>query len=94
MTLIYSDGTSQEGEIVRLTATELEVFNSIYLRIDNEQKGIVDITEINDVSGTYQGHDYVDLGLPSGTLWATMNVGAKKRRNVEIVLDGEKQVHT
>lgn len=61
-----------------MTATELEVFNSIYLRIDNEQKGIVDITEINDVSGTYQGHDYVDLGLPSGTLWATMNVGAKK----------------
>ena len=24
------------------------------------------------------GHDYVDLGLPSGTLWATMNVGADK----------------
>ena len=23
------------------------------------------------------GHEYVDLGLPSGTLWATMNVGAK-----------------
>ena len=23
-------------------------------------------------------HDYVDLGLPSGTLWATMNVGASK----------------
>ena len=22
------------------------------------------------------GYDYVDLGLPSGTLWATMNVGA------------------
>ena len=22
------------------------------------------------------GHSYVDLGLPSGTLWATMNVGA------------------
>lgn len=22
------------------------------------------------------GHDYIDLGLPSGTLWATMNVGA------------------
>ena len=22
------------------------------------------------------GHDYVDLGLPSGTLWATMNIGA------------------
>ena len=24
------------------------------------------------------GHDYVDLGLESGTLWATMNVGASK----------------
>ena len=30
----------------------------------------------NNVSGTYNGHDYVDLGLPSGTLWATCNVGA------------------
>lgn len=25
----------------------------------------------------FNGHEYVDLGLPSGTLWATMNVGAK-----------------
>lgn len=24
----------------------------------------------------YNGHAYVNLGLPSGTLWATMNVGA------------------
>ena len=24
------------------------------------------------------GYDYVDLGLPSGTLWATINVGASK----------------
>ena len=27
-------------------------------------------------NGSYNGHDYVDLGLPSGTLWATCNVGA------------------
>lgn len=26
--------------------------------------------------GSWNGHDYVDLGLPSGTLWATCNVGA------------------
>lgn len=25
---------------------------------------------------TVNGHSYVDLGLPSGTLWATMNIGA------------------
>ena len=24
-----------------------------------------------------QGHDYMDLGLPSGTLWATCNIGAE-----------------
>ena len=28
-------------------------------------------------SGTQDGHDYVDLGLTSGTMWATANVGAK-----------------
>ena len=27
-------------------------------------------------NSTYIGHDYVDLGLPSGLLWATCNVGA------------------
>ena len=32
---------------------------------------------IVDHSGTLNGHDYVDLGLPSGTLWATCNVGAE-----------------
>lgn len=28
------------------------------------------------ISGVTQEHEYVDLGLPSGTLWATCNVGA------------------
>lgn len=27
-------------------------------------------------TGTYNGYGWVDLGLPSGTKWATMNVGA------------------
>ena len=30
------------------------------------------------VKATSNGHEYVDLGLPSGTLWATCNVGANK----------------
>ena len=29
------------------------------------------------LSGTYNGHEWVDLGLPSGTLWATCNVGSR-----------------
>ncbi|MCQ2198916.1 MAG: InlB B-repeat-containing protein [Paludibacteraceae bacterium] len=30
------------------------------------------------VSGEVDGYEYVDLGLPSGTKWATMNIGAKQ----------------
>lgn len=30
------------------------------------------------ISGQIDGHNYVDLGLPSGRLWATCDVGAKK----------------
>ena len=30
------------------------------------------------VSGNVDGYDYVDLGLPSKTLWATYNVGASR----------------
>ena len=33
-------------------------------------------TEISAPSGYHSGYGYVDLGLPSGTLWATCNVGA------------------
>lgn len=31
----------------------------------------------NSGNGTYKGRDYIDLGLPSGTMWATCNVGAE-----------------
>ena len=31
-----------------------------------------------DSDGKEHGFDYVDLGLPSGTMWATCNVGADK----------------
>ncbi len=30
----------------------------------------------NEYDGIIGGHEYVDLGLPSGTLWATYNIGA------------------
>ena len=36
----------------------------------------------NEISGKENGYDYVDLGLPSGTKWATMNVGANSRWEV------------
>ena len=33
---------------------------------------------MNPTSGMLNGHEWVDLGLPSGTKWATCNVGASK----------------
>lgn len=38
------------------------------------------------VSGNNGGHDYVDLGLPSGRLWATSNLGAAKPEDNGIYL--------
>ena len=40
------------------------------------KRGTCTITVWTDRSGSVNGHDYVDLGLGSGTLWATCNVGA------------------
>lgn len=34
-------------------------------------------TEQTEQTGKHKGHEFVDLGLPSGTLWATCNVGAE-----------------
>ena len=45
--------------------------------------GEINIADVNrvidiilDPAAIYGGHEWVDLGLPSGTLWATCNVGA------------------
>ena len=40
----------------------------------NDSKGLKNIKS----SGFIDGHEYVDLGLPSGLKWATCNVGASK----------------
>lgn len=45
-------------------------------RIEHKQK-----YEISKPDGYINGHGYVDLGLPSGTKWATCNVGANEPWN-------------
>ena len=44
-----------------------EYADSVYHRI---------MTAITNINCSHNGHEYVDLGLPSGTLWAKCNVGA------------------
>ena len=43
---------------------------------DTNQNGGNSNTGSDNATGTANGHGYVDLGLPSGTKWATCNVGA------------------
>ena len=40
------------------------------------QIGRENMTDKTNKVNTHNGHKFVDLGLPSGTLWATCNVGA------------------
>ena len=44
--------------------------------IEQPQSVSQDLTLNFTTSGTVNGHDWVDLGLPSGLLWATCNVGS------------------
>ena len=75
-----------------LSSTYIEKINDIFDSIDEEidnynsckfykefwstKKDESELYDENKVNNN--GYEYVDLGLPSGTLWATMNVGASK----------------
>ncbi len=53
----------------------------IIMRSDSRYKGLSirpvwSENSITTMDPVHEGHEYVDLGLPSGTLWATCNVGA------------------
>lgn len=57
--------------IISLCLVSLQSFASC-----SEDKDQPSFRASGGVSGTENGHNYVDLGLPSGTMWATTNVGA------------------
>ena len=56
--------------VVVVSCTKPETPNNDGNNNVNENDSVVDNND------SLNGHDYVDLGLPSGTLWATCNVGA------------------
>lgn len=74
--------------ILILSIVSLPAFAQSRLYADVNGDGEVNVSDVNAVIDVIlggvapspdpdpDGHEYVDLGLPSGTLWATMNVGA------------------
>ena len=67
----YDYGNSNEG-ILPLSVTG---FDSLYGFTSVPENKVV-MKPRTDIGTNAHGYSYVDLGLTSGTLWATMNVGA------------------
>ena len=72
-----------QGQIKRSSTTRTPQPSSNTVRRSSstsaaKEKNVNKKQSVSVKSGTIDGHDYVDLGLPSGTLWATCNVGASK----------------
>lgn len=74
--------------VIALTANNLSAYaqsfivcetngNKTEYRTQNvEYIGFTEEDNSSDATNMHNGHEYVDLGLPSGTMWATCNVGA------------------
>ena len=79
---VNCDGYVTAADITELYNYLLNNDMTYYNTVDVNGDGNItaaDVTFIYDILlGNYQPaeHEWVDLGLPSGTLWATMNVGA------------------
>ena len=73
---------SSDENVATVDATGLVVAVSAgttVIRIDaNDGSGLYDecVLTVDGSYGLTDGHSWVDLGLPSGTRWATMNLGA------------------
>lgn len=59
-----------------LKTSKQKVIAFLTISTFTESGKIVDIESVLPKVDIFNGHEYVDLGLPSGTLWATCNVGS------------------
>lgn len=57
-----------------------ELLNSVCGFLGRQPQRVISSSSKHSILGinSFNGHEWVDLGLPSGTLWATCNVGASK----------------
>jgi hypothetical protein len=71
----YMQVKTDDGKVVRYDVKHVTEVN---FEEDTQETELLQVT----VSGTIGKDTYVDLGLPSGTKWATYNVGAKKPEGI------------
>lgn len=65
--------------------------SAVAYRNATEWKKFKTIVEMDKAPDMLNGHEYVDLGLPSGKCWATMNYGASSPENYGSYLDWNDQ---
>jgi hypothetical protein len=76
---VNGDGAVTSADVTCLYNYLLNGDESYLATSDVDSDGYItvgDITSIYNILLGMPNHEFVDLGLPSGTLWATMNVGA------------------
>ncbi len=66
----YMSITQTDGSVLEIALNKID---SIHFFVKDNT---IDPPVVNPDNPVENGHEYVDLGLPSGTLWATCNVGA------------------
>ena len=72
---MYENGYGVKKNIV----TALEWYRKAAAQDHQYAKNkVLELSVNSPLTGFVNGHEYVDLGLPSGTLWATCNLGANK----------------
>ena len=62
--------------LLGIAATQAQEVRTMVVKNNDGTVINVPTSTVEDVTFTVIDHEYVDLGLPSGTLWATCNVGA------------------
>ena len=76
---VNGDGTVTSADVTILYNFLLNGDTSNLVNWDQDGDGVITVGDVTSVYNILLGlpiHEYVDMGLPSGTLWATMNIGA------------------
>lgn len=69
--------SAKQQEIARKRELERKAVESKRAELEKTRREAEAIKRAEETKKTYiNGHEYVDLGLPSGTKWATCNIGA------------------
>ena len=78
---INKDSNINQEDYYRIILEQIDINNDNQFTVDDIE--ILKLLSTEPISeelgdGKENGHYYVDLGLPSGTMWATCNIGADK----------------